>query len=302
MYAKKILEISRHFAKTVHAAFQRGSQGYTTSWVISIQFSRPQLQAWHICVQGVHAIPKASRSFAIEPPFSRTSFTLSWLVDCSVRILSRRLRHREKRLATNAEKQWLGYNRPLQDSQHSELWHVCYFDHSRKSDMMLHKSGIPSLLGILSLILISKLHARRAQHCHILFHGYAESDFNNSMVYGISELSIAAFPKTLLRKLIHHCWKVNATIWWILMSASKGSLFQHEQQDFWDLNPSWLLEMSDDDRDQGLERPTQCSREVPPKSKDASIQLRIDAGHFDSTTGRLKVAIQVNSQARSLEW
>ena len=41
------------------------------------------------------------------------------------------------------------------------------------------------------------------------------------------------------------------------------------------------------------------SRIIPSRTKDAEIQLRIDAGHLDPQTNRLNVALQVNSQAKS---
>lgn len=47
------------------------------------------------------------------------------------------------------------------------------------------------------------------------------------------------------------------------------------------------------------------NRIMPSPTKDAEFQLRIDAGHFDSKTSRLNVALQVNSQAKSpglLDW
>ncbi|KAL8757376.1 MAG: hypothetical protein Q9199_002253 [Rusavskia elegans] len=44
---------------------------------------------------------------------------------------------------------------------------------------------------------------------------------------------------------------------------------------------------------------TPGSRILPSKTDDASIELRIDAGHFDKTTKLLNVVLQVNSQAKS---
>jgi len=41
------------------------------------------------------------------------------------------------------------------------------------------------------------------------------------------------------------------------------------------------------------------NRIIPSKTKDAEFQLRIDAGHYDATTKRLNVVLQVNSQAKS---
>jgi len=41
------------------------------------------------------------------------------------------------------------------------------------------------------------------------------------------------------------------------------------------------------------------NRIIPSKTKDADFQLRIDAGHYDATTKRLNVVLQVNSQAKS---
>lgn len=41
------------------------------------------------------------------------------------------------------------------------------------------------------------------------------------------------------------------------------------------------------------------NRIVPSKTKDAEFQVRIDAGHFDPSTKRLNVVLQVNSQAKS---
>ena len=41
------------------------------------------------------------------------------------------------------------------------------------------------------------------------------------------------------------------------------------------------------------------NRIVPSKTKDAEYQVRIDAGHFDPSTKRLNVVLQVNSQAKS---
>jgi hypothetical protein len=40
-------------------------------------------------------------------------------------------------------------------------------------------------------------------------------------------------------------------------------------------------------------------RIIPSKTKDADFQLRIDAGHYDATTKRLNVVLQVNSEAKS---
>jgi hypothetical protein len=47
------------------------------------------------------------------------------------------------------------------------------------------------------------------------------------------------------------------------------------------------------------------SRILPSRSKDASAQFRIDAGHFDPATKKLNVVLQINSQAKSpalVEW
>lgn len=41
------------------------------------------------------------------------------------------------------------------------------------------------------------------------------------------------------------------------------------------------------------------SRIIPSRTKDADVQLRIDAGRFDPATKGLNVALQVNSQAKS---
>jgi len=41
------------------------------------------------------------------------------------------------------------------------------------------------------------------------------------------------------------------------------------------------------------------SRILPSRTKDAEFQFRIDAGHYDATTKRLNVVLQVNSQAKS---
>ena len=40
-------------------------------------------------------------------------------------------------------------------------------------------------------------------------------------------------------------------------------------------------------------------RIMPSKTKDASIQVRIDAGKYNVTTKKLPVILQVNSQAKS---
>jgi len=41
------------------------------------------------------------------------------------------------------------------------------------------------------------------------------------------------------------------------------------------------------------------NRLLPSKTKDADFQLRIDAGRYDSTTKKLNVVLQANSQAKS---
>lgn len=41
------------------------------------------------------------------------------------------------------------------------------------------------------------------------------------------------------------------------------------------------------------------SRIVPSKTRDAEFQFRIDAGHYDASTKKLNVVLQVNSQAKS---
>jgi len=41
------------------------------------------------------------------------------------------------------------------------------------------------------------------------------------------------------------------------------------------------------------------NRILPTRNKDAEFQFRIDAGHYDETTKRLNVVLQVNSQAKS---
>lgn len=41
------------------------------------------------------------------------------------------------------------------------------------------------------------------------------------------------------------------------------------------------------------------SRIIPSKNRDAEFQLRIDAGHYDESTKKLNVVLQVNSQATS---
>ncbi|KAK6365292.1 hypothetical protein LTR64_008805 [Lithohypha guttulata] len=41
------------------------------------------------------------------------------------------------------------------------------------------------------------------------------------------------------------------------------------------------------------------TRIIPSRSRDAELQLRIDAGHHDESTKRLNVVLQVNSQATS---
>ena len=43
----------------------------------------------------------------------------------------------------------------------------------------------------------------------------------------------------------------------------------------------------------------QGDRIIPSKTKDADVQVRIDAGHFDPSTKQLNVVLQVNSQAKS---
>lgn len=39
------------------------------------------------------------------------------------------------------------------------------------------------------------------------------------------------------------------------------------------------------------------SRLIPSKTKDAEVQVRIDAGHYDPVTKKLNVVLQLNSQA-----
>ncbi|MCJ1479190.1 hypothetical protein MMC13_007874 [Lambiella insularis] len=41
------------------------------------------------------------------------------------------------------------------------------------------------------------------------------------------------------------------------------------------------------------------SRIIPSKNRDAEFQFRIDAGHYDESTKKLNVVLQVNSQATS---
>ncbi|KAL8850895.1 MAG: hypothetical protein Q9221_004208 [Calogaya cf. arnoldii] len=41
------------------------------------------------------------------------------------------------------------------------------------------------------------------------------------------------------------------------------------------------------------------SRLLPSRTMDASVEVRIDAGHFDENTKRLNVVLQVKSQAKS---
>lgn len=41
------------------------------------------------------------------------------------------------------------------------------------------------------------------------------------------------------------------------------------------------------------------NRILPSKSKDAEFQCRIDAGRYDSSTLKLNVVLQINSQAKS---
>lgn len=41
------------------------------------------------------------------------------------------------------------------------------------------------------------------------------------------------------------------------------------------------------------------NRILPSKSKDAEFQCRIDAGRYDSSTQKLNVVLQINSQAKS---